>query len=180
VTPNRTTDPDALRTLITWRDLDGLHRLREDRYRRRFTHYARSGADPRTAGWLLDRELWDVRAIAVQLGVSELAVRLADGEYPDSDRPVHDRPHPSMLPDPDAIIGAYFSKPRRGEWREIRAVEAGRIREWAVHTGRYVIDPETGVLLLRTFEHPDPPADALPRQRRQTRQSQTHRAATRR
>jgi hypothetical protein len=109
---------------------------REQRYRQREARIlADITLDARLKELYLDRTLWSNADIATYMGVKPQRVNELRGGRAAGRRP---RPHPSMLPPNDAVIGYV---PGLQEFEA--GTEAGAVREWLDQRGSHEVDRET-------------------------------------
>lgn len=120
-----------------------LARNREARHRRRLARLmADPTIDPERLRLYRDRELWDLEAISNFLDVITQRVQKLRSDA--RERPHQAELHPKYPPlTPDAMV-------RHSSGQMVPAYEAGRIREWAVKSGRMKFNPVT-----KQIVHPD-------------------------
>ncbi len=118
-----------------------LATLREQRFLERQARInADTTMDPRLAELLLDRDLWDTSRIFEEIGIRQQRVSIMRRHA----REVAG-PHPSSFPTQDKVKHRRYGV-------ENALVEAGRVREWAIASGRMIFDVETGQLVGREVE----------------------------
>lgn len=118
-----------------------LAALREQRFLERQARIiADTKMDPRLAELLLDRELWDTSRIFDEIGIRQQRVSIMRRHAREVEGP-----HPSSFPTKDKVKHRRYGV-------ENDQVEAGRVREWAIASGRMIFDAETGTLVGREVE----------------------------
>jgi hypothetical protein len=124
-------------------DDEALAVEREQRFRKRRDRILAGGYDPRLVELLLDREEWDTTRIFKETGVRQQRISVMRRNAREIEGP-----HPSAFPTNDRIKHRRYGV-------ENGVVEAGRVREWEIMTGRKVFDADTGKLVGLTVPTDD-------------------------
>lgn len=121
---------------------------RERRYQKRKADLEKdTRIDPRRRAWYLDRTLWDTGVSARELSISSGRISELRGARSTVTQPK--RPHPTVFPETDKIVGYVAGVPNP-------ANEAGAVRQWAVERHTHILDLDTGKLKKVSSRHGRP------------------------